>query len=187
MLIDPFLGACLVSLIAFTYGASVFNGLDSIAKTIDSTDTAPDIFLTTSNGDTAASQVQLLSNSTVASSSALKGSLEINNTTLETTYAFPSSSSPLSLAITAEESASSVLVKQSQSELASTVIFEPLSLLMRQLAAVTTLGSGCSLGPEGPSVEIGAGWSRVFADGRSDTSTTEKHHLFLAGTAAGGE
>ena len=185
MLIDPFLGACFVSLIALTYGTSVFNGLDSIAKTIDSTDTAPDIFLTTSTGDTAASHI-MLSNSTVASSSALKGSLEINNAILDPAYSFLSSSSPLSLAIAADQS-TSVSAKPPQSESASTAVFDPLSLLMRQLAAVTTLGSGCSLGPEGPSVEIGAGWSRVFSDGRSDTSSREKHHLFLAGTAAGGK
>jgi H+/Cl- antiporter ClcA len=43
--------------------------------------------------------------------------------------------------------------------------------------------SGCSLGPEGPSVEIGAGISRMASGGAA--SLREKHHLFLAGTAAG--
>ena len=99
-------------------------------------------------------------------------------------------------------------------------IFDPLSLFFRLSGAVTTLGSGCSLGPEGPSVEIGAGISRIFAEmdfnnltffnqqpnnndkqmianSNSNSGTTnsnsnsnitsirEKHHLFLAGTAAG--
>lgn len=78
----------------------------------------------------------------------------------------------------------------------------------RLLGAVATLGSGCSLGPEGPSVEIGAGSSRVVsavsnamnsflqhlrvkssAEGLDlparRLSSKEQQHLFLAGTAAG--
>lgn len=61
--------------------------------------------------------------------------------------------------------------------------FDPKNEVVRLLAAVATLGSGCSLGPEGPAVEIGASFSRIFGTG--NTSAREKHHLFLAGTAAG--
>lgn len=60
-------------------------------------------------------------------------------------------------------------------------VFDPVNQLFRLLAAVATLGSGCSLGPEGSAVEIGASFSRII-DG---VSPKEKHHLFLAGTAAG--
>ncbi len=34
----------------------------------------------------------------------------------------------------------------------------------KSVASVATLGSGCSLGPEGPAVEIGTGVSRVIAE-----------------------
>ena len=54
--------------------------------------------------------------------------------------------------------------------------------VFRLAAAVATLGSGCSLGPEGPAVEIGAGLSRLVG---SQNSARQQHHLFLAGTAAG--
>lgn len=60
--------------------------------------------------------------------------------------------------------------------------FNPTTQLYRVGAAVATLGSGCSLGPEGPAVEIGAGLSRLI--GSNDTAR-HQHFLFLAGTAAG--
>ena len=61
--------------------------------------------------------------------------------------------------------------------------FKPLDQLARLGGGVATLGSGCSLGPEGPSVEIGASMSRIF--GGNGCSLRQQHHLFLAGTAAG--
>jgi len=93
---------------------------------------------------------------------------------------------------------------------AETRRFEPGSHLLRLIASVFTLGSGCSLGPEGPSVEIGAGLSRLvsefslhappspsplpthppslsssFVDILHTTPTPlEARQLFLAGTAA---
>ena len=60
--------------------------------------------------------------------------------------------------------------------------YNPSDQLFRISAAVATLGSGCSLGPEGPAVEIGAGLSCIFG---SNGSPWQKRHLFLAGTAAG--
>lgn len=65
----------------------------------------------------------------------------------------------------------------------SLAIFDPFNQIVRLAGAVATLGSGCSLGPEGPSVEIGAGWSRIISG--TQCSPRERHHLFLAGTAAG--
>ena len=60
--------------------------------------------------------------------------------------------------------------------------FNPITQLFRLLGAVLTLGSGCSLGPEGPAVEIGAGFSRILS---KNTTVREAHHLFLAGCSAG--
>jgi H+/Cl- antiporter ClcA len=70
--------------------------------------------------------------------------------------------------------------------------------LTRILAAVMTLGSGCSLGPEGPAVEIGGAWSRVMSglfptyintltipSSMTKASIIEQQHLLLAGIAAG--
>eukprot|EP01035_Chromulina_nebulosa_P017517 gene17517-23078_t len=66
--------------------------------------------------------------------------------------------------------------------------FDPLSFVYRILAAITTLGSGCSLGPEGPAVEIGTGLSRLISYRNSKstltTITKEKHQLFLCGASA---
>jgi len=71
--------------------------------------------------------------------------------------------------------------------------------MMRTAGAVATLGSGNSLGPEGPSVEIGASISRFVSSFRLGINTTilgddgttrvcspkQARDLFLAGTAAG--
>ena len=51
-------------------------------------------------------------------------------------------------------------------------------------AAVATLGSGLSLGPEGPSVELGAGISRIISETFSFPSDV-KHVMISAGCAAG--
>lgn len=61
--------------------------------------------------------------------------------------------------------------------------YSPANGLTRAIASVATLGSGCSLGPEGPAVELGAGASRIICGPNS--TARERHHLFLAGTAAG--
>jgi len=55
------------------------------------------------------------------------------------------------------------------------------SLITIILIMVTvTATSGCSLGPEGPSVELGVSISRVLSGQQS--TLRERHHLFLAGT-----
>ena len=74
----------------------------------------------------------------------------------------------------------SILKKEANE--ASAAAFDPVNQLFRLAAAVATLGSGCSLGPEGSAVEIGAGMSRMSS---GSATIREKHHLFLAGTAAG--
>ena len=60
----------------------------------------------------------------------------------------------------------------------------------RTLAAIATLGSGCSLGPEGPAVEIGTRLSTAISgitgkDGKYKSSKQDMRDLFLAGAAAG--
>lgn len=62
-------------------------------------------------------------------------------------------------------------------------VYDPRIHLVRLLSSVATLGSGCSLGPEGPAVEIGTGISRLISNS-NDISNQQKHHLFLCGTAA---
>jgi H+/Cl- antiporter ClcA len=63
--------------------------------------------------------------------------------------------------------------------------------IQKSTAAVITLGTGCSLGPEGPSVEIGMNLSRLIMDifPRNDSSISEivkQNRLLLACGAAAG-
>lgn len=63
---------------------------------------------------------------------------------------------------------------------------KPLNLkkaILKSLAAVATLGTGCSLGPEGPAVELGAVCSRVVTGGK--VSVEQRKQLLSAGAAAG--
>lgn len=62
--------------------------------------------------------------------------------------------------------------------------FSDRSQLGRAAAAVATLGTGNSLGPEGPSVEIGAGLSRVLSS-RLAVSAEWQQQFLSAGAAAG--
>ena len=62
--------------------------------------------------------------------------------------------------------------------------FKPAQFLAKQTAAITTLGSGCSLGPEGPSVEIGIASSRILSSGLGLSNEVQRV-LASAGAAAG--
>ena len=56
--------------------------------------------------------------------------------------------------------------------------------LVKTIAAAVSLGTGASLGPEGPSVEIG----KAFADGLGSTLRSRPKHmlsLMAAGSGAG--
>jgi H+/Cl- antiporter ClcA len=62
--------------------------------------------------------------------------------------------------------------------------------VVRAAAGVVTLGAGCSLGPEGPSVELGTTISRVAllaasALGAGELRPAQRRSLACAGTAAG--
>ena len=57
--------------------------------------------------------------------------------------------------------------------------------LVKTVAAAVSLGTGASLGPEGPSVEIG----KAFADGLGSVLRSRPRHmlsLMAAGSGAGG-
>jgi len=112
---DPTIGSAFVVVIAFLIGPSIKNGIDTIARGIDSVH---------------------------------------------------SSSPPSGL-----------------SEDTDRIGFNPISQLARSFAAIFTLGSGCSLGPEGPSVEIGAAIAYMLCG--QEANSWERRYLFLAGTAAG--
>jgi len=75
--------------------------------------------------------------------------------------------------------------------------WSPSRFLSKPLAAICTLGTGCSLGPEGPSVELGMTLSRIFmavtppsflfAEGELDTaSRIRRNRLLLSVGAAAG-
>lgn len=57
-------------------------------------------------------------------------------------------------------------------------------MFRRAAASVITLGSGASLGPEAPSVELGANTAAVFAP--KHLSKRRQRMLVAAGAAAGG-
>jgi H+/Cl- antiporter ClcA len=65
-----------------------------------------------------------------------------------------------------------------------------LAFLRKAIAAVFTLGTGCSLGPEGPSVEIGMSMSRIFInrfpiEGKFRSKKVRSRLLLACGAAAG--
>lgn len=167
----PFIGATFVSVLTYFYGPSIWNGLDNIAKSIDA------------NSYVAPMEDSLFFDlNTNATSASLPFNLPIDPA-IKTELMSQESMSMIDTSVVPNATTSISLLLPNTTVSEST--FSPVQAFLRLLGAVTTLGSGCSLGPEGPSVEIGATWSRVFADPKSPTSTREKHHLFLAGTAAG--
>lgn len=56
--------------------------------------------------------------------------------------------------------------------------------LIRAVQAAITLGTGCSLGPEGPSVDIGKSWAHGYAEIMKN-SKERRIALVAAGAAAG--
>jgi len=73
---------------------------------------------------------------------------------------------------------------QSLSELESGVRAKIIGPTAKATAAVFTLGTGCSLGPEGPSVELGASVARLV--GQFSKVSVEKQRLLVAAGAAAG-
>lgn len=179
------MGSSIVCLLLYLRGPSLRNGIDSIARTIDSkTDFA--LFFPFSS-------MNVISGSGLMDKSFLVDAVLKSPAAFERTTSSPITAS--SLSSTSPSSSASPSPSTSSPTSSTTTsgsgaedgvaAFDPLNQLFRLATAVATLGSGCSLGPEGPSVEIGAGISRLLSGVRSNTTLREKHHLFLAGTAAG--
>ena len=191
--IYPILGGIAVSILTYAVGPKISNGIDIIAQSIDSSAAdLPSVSLTMP-GDFAlsASPVALFRENYNISISEYSESLE------NSTYLISESppARPLS-----EDILTSLKIPKAdrlQKSLIKSMRFQPIYLFWRLVAAVATLGSGCSLGPEGPAVEIGTGLSRgvsefTAADNALPYSAftarriaRENRHLFLAGTAAG--
>lgn len=71
-------------------------------------------------------------------------------------------------------------------------VFHQFRFVKKSLAGIVTLGTGCSLGPEGPSVEIGMNLSRlimdIFPTRANDSQQERRDHsrlLLACGAAAG--
>lgn len=191
--IYPILGGIAVSILTYAVGPKISNGIDMIAQSIDSSAAdVPNVALTMP-GDFAlsASPVALFRENYNISISDYSESLE--NCT------YPTSESPPD-GLLFEESATSLKVAKADRMRKSQkkgMRFQPVYLFWRLVAAVATLGSGCSLGPEGPAVEIGTGLSRVVSEFTAADNALpysaftarriarENRHLFLAGAAAG--
>jgi hypothetical protein len=150
-----------VSIITYVVGPSVAsNNIDAIAKSIDGN--AADISFTTVN-----SEIHVGSNDTDASA--------VSYDTKEVDTAIVDKSSSVRSTSTAGNRTSWIQPTLTYEE----KLFDPGVLVLRLFGAVATLGSGCSLGPEGPAVELGAGLSRVLCS--ENATARQKHHLFLAG------
>ena len=73
------------------------------------------------------------------------------------------------------ETTAANLESQSHHASADIAVFDPMNQLVRLLASVFTLGSGISLGPEGPCVEIGTGISRLVTGASEYTEADERN------------
>ena len=188
--IYPILGGSFVALLTYFVGPKMSNGIDFIAQSIDSNRAESPIIELPTPGDNAlsASPAALIRESYSISSAEASGLLTLNSTSAT------SVNKPMSMPIKESLEIVSVNLK---GKVTNKGVFQPEYLFYRLLAAVATLGSGCSLGPEGPAVEIGTGLSRLVSRisgvdaGMPYSSYTagriarENQHLFLAGTAAG--
>ena len=188
--IYPILGGSFVALLTYFVGPKMSNGIDFIAQSIDSNRAESPVIELPTPGDNAlsASPAALIRESYSISSAESSGLLNLNSTSA--TFVNLPMSTPI------KESLEGVSLNL-KGKVTNKGVFQPEYLFYRLLAAVATLGSGCSLGPEGPAVEIGTGLSRLVSRisgidaGMPYSSFTagriarENQHLFLAGTAAG--
>ena len=188
--IYPILGGSFVALLTYFVGPKMSNGIDFIAQSIDSNRAESPVIELPTPGDNAlsASPAALIRESYSISSAESSGLLNLNSTS--------ATSVNMQISTPIKESLEGVSVNL-KGKVTNKGVFQPEYLFYRLLAAVATLGSGCSLGPEGPAVEIGTGLSRLVSRisgvdaGMPYSSFTagriarENQHLFLAGTAAG--
>ena len=138
----PLVGSVMVSVLTVVAGDRMKNGIDTIARSIDA-DAAEIHSSSTHDGDKEYDNDSVVfrdrehDNDNDNDNDSDPVVEELNNSTT----------------ITSMSAATSIFSTTSR--------FRPLDLLFRTSAAVATLGSGNSLGPEGSAVEIGAGISRI--------------------------
>lgn len=178
----PMLGGIFVSALTYFTGPKISDSIDTIARSIDST--APIRWLVPGDLALSAAPAALI-RETYDKSIEQPSVTNSTEPTYATAILIPSSSI---LRDVEKEKAEKLRIK---------LKFQPMYLFWRLVAAVATLGSGCSLGPEGPAVEIGTGLSRIVGGLRSEEDelpfsptvasriARENRHLFLAGAAAG--
>ena len=196
----PLLGGIIVSVLTYAVGPKITNGIDIIAQSIDA-DTVPSSLKSLTPGDYALSvdPVAIIRETYDLSVEQSSASQSTNSMSSVLPYNSTSTSTSLRYTTQTEQLLTEINLQQLQiiESLERPDRFQPVYLLWRLIASVATLGSGCSLGPEGPAVEIGTGLSRIVSglwssESTSSTSITsisriarENQHLFLAGTAAG--
>lgn len=154
----PVLGSLVVCLITYLCGSSIKNGVDSIAQTIDA-----DVYEEPRTRNDV--PVQLPWTNEIDST---------NNTVLDIYTTSINDKNGTAIA--------SFASKDTFNPSRNIRGFDPIPHLFRLMAATATVGSGCSLGPEGPAVEIGTSLSRMISG--THCTLRERHRLFLCGTAA---
>lgn len=179
----PMLGGIFVSALTYFTGPKISNSIDTIAQSIDSN--APIRWPTPGDFALSASPAALIRETYDISI------IESSSGTNSTDPIFPDTVPTVLSSIPRD------LEKEKAEKLRMKLKFQPKYLFWRLVAAVATLGSGCSLGPEGPAVEIGTGLSRIVGGLRAEEGelpyspftagriARENRHLFLAGAAAG--
>jgi H+/Cl- antiporter ClcA len=192
--IYPILGGSFVALLTYFVGPKMSNGIDFIAQSIDSNRAESAVIELPTPGDFAlsASPAALIRETySITSAESEASDLIPLNSTSTDIISIPILT-PLKDAL--ESKGKTVIQK---GKVANKGVFQPEYLFYRLLAAIATLGSGCSLGPEGPAVEIGTGLSRLvcrisgvdasmpYSSYTAGRIARENQHLFLAGTAAG--
>jgi hypothetical protein len=138
--LDPIIGATLVSVIGYLYGPSVWEGLDFIAKTIDY---SPYSIIPT---ETSVSPEINQFPDVVTEIEQQNIPQEEKNTIVYENISNEPISSVTTTSIDINEKSREIIDWESAASQFSGVEFRPLSLVMRLFAAVSTLGSGCSLG-----------------------------------------
>ena len=195
----PSLGGIIVAVLTYAVGPKITNGIDVIAQSIDANMVTTATKLITP-GDLAlsvdpAALIRETYDLSVESSPVSSSSPTISSSKgqFNTSYSLRETPPP---ALLTEVALQTFLIDE---QVVRPDKFQPAYLFWRLVASVATLGSGCSLGPEGPAVEIGTGLSRLVSNlWSADASTApmlspltasriarENQHLFLAGTAAG--
>ena len=147
---DPLIGATCVTLLSTTFGANLWNGIDFIAKTIDSNDTHSNLDSVRIN-DSSLNNVYTVT-PCVMDTQEVDTALTNSSTTYLIPYDLPIDTSrtltPLSDSLVPTSGAASMKHASALHSIPaeSLSVFYPVSLVVRLLAAVTTLSSGCSLG-----------------------------------------